>query len=169
MNEARPPNTPAWSRITRRAFVGGAGVAGAGLALGPALSLPVLANDEGGGADPNSRIFSISVSPNEIEHVNAVLTAAFSNKGHFFFPGPVEGGPSEADPEGTHPNGRDPSVIYDFKGWIGGADLTNIKGMGTDLNSGVSKPYTFHTDTRFMSGEFIGSDGRTHRGTFAFI
>jgi hypothetical protein len=125
--------------------------------------------DEGEGRDLNSKIFSISDSPNEIGHVNRVIQAGFTNKVHFFFPGDVQGDPSEADPEGTHPMGRDPSLIYDFKGVIGGADLTMIHGTGTDLNTGASARYTFHTDTRFMSGEFIGSDGRKHEGTFAFI
>jgi hypothetical protein len=168
MSEPRPLNSPVRSRLTRRAFMGGAGLAGAGLALGPQLAMPVLADDEqAGGFSP--RFFTASVSPNEIEHVNTVTTGAFSNKAHFFFPGPVEGTAAATDPEGAHPMGRDPSTIYDFKGVIGQTDIVNITGTGTDLNTGASARYTFHTDSRFMSGEFIGSDGRKHRGTFAEI
>ena len=167
MNEPKMATPRVLPRLTRRAFFGGAGAAGAGLALGPAMAVPVLADDRG--EDLNSRLFSISVSPNEIEHVNAVIEAGFGNKVHFFFPGSVEGTKSEADPEGVHPNGRDPSLIYDFKGVIGQADLTNIAGTGTNLDTGKQTHYTFHTDTRFMKGEFIGSDGRKHRGAFAFI
>lgn len=158
-------------RLTRRAFFGGAGAAGAGLVLAPTLSTPVFADPDHGsdGGDPNSRIFSISLSPNEIGHVNRVVQAAFTNKVHFFFPGPVEGTPAPTDPEGAHPHGRDPSLITDFKGVIGLADLGDIMGTGTDLNTGAHARYKFHTDMRFMKGEFIGSDGRTHRGAFAFI
>jgi hypothetical protein len=166
------PNTPiphVLPRLSRRAFFGGAGAAGAGLALGPALSMPVFADDENSGGDLNSRIFSISVSPNEIEHVNRAVQAGFGIKVHFFFPGPVEGTAAATDPEGVHPNGRDPSLIYDFRGVIGEADLGDIRGMGTNLNTGAHAPYKFHTDMRFMKGEFIGSDGRHHRGAFAFI
>lgn len=155
--------------LTRRAFFGSAGAAGAGLVLSPTLSTPVFADSENEGRDPNSRIFSISVSPNEIEHVNRAIQAGFGIKVHFFFAGPVDGTAAPTDPEGAHPNGRDPSLIYDFKGVIGEADLGNIKGMGTNLNTGAKAPYTFHTDMRFMKGEFIGSDGHKHRGTFAFI
>jgi hypothetical protein len=155
-------------RLSRRAFFGGAGAAGAGLALSPALSLPVFADDDPARADPDSRLFSLSVSPNEIEHVNTVTTGAFGNKAHFFFPGPVEGQVAPTDPEGAHPHGRDPSLITDFKGMIGVADLS-LTGTGTNLNTGAKAKYHFHTDTRFMKGEFIGSDGRKHRGTFAFI
>ena len=169
MAEPKVPIPHVLPRLSRRAFFGGAGAAGAGLALGPALSMPVFADDENAGRDLNSKLFSISVSPNEIEHVNAVTTAAFTNKAHFFFPGPVEGTAHEADPEGAHPHGRDPSLIYDFKGIIGQADLSKITGTGTNLGTGAHARYTFHTDMRFMSGEFIGTDGRTHRGTFAFI
>jgi hypothetical protein len=170
MNEPGPRNAPFWPRLTRRAFFGGAGAAGAGLVLGAPLASPAFAENEGGDAgDPNSRLFSISVSPNEIGHVNAVIEAGFGNKVHFFFPGPVEGTAHEADPEGAHPNGRDPSLIYDFRGMIGQADLTNIHGTGTNLDTGAHASYTFHTDMRFMKGDFIASDGRRHRGAFAFI
>lgn len=164
MEEPKVPIRRAVPHLTRRAFFGGAGAAGAALALSPAMSLPVLADE-----DRDNSIFSLRVSPNEIEHVNAVTTAAFTNKAHFFFPGPVEGTAFPTDPEGAHPNGRDPSLIYDFKGVIGQADISNIMGTGMDLKTGASARSSFHTDMRFMSGEFIGSDGRKHEGTFAFI
>lgn len=165
------------TKVSRRDLLRGVGAAGAGLVVSPALATPVLADDDNGnqnqnqdgGGDLNSRIFSISVSPNEIEHVNRAIQAGFTNKVHFFFPGPVEGTPAAPDPEGVHPNGRDPSLIYDFKGVIGQADLGDIMGTGTDLNTGAQARYTFHTDMRFMKGEFIGSDGLKHRGAFAFI
>ncbi len=79
---------------------------------------------------------------------------------HFFFPGPVEGVNANT--------GHDPSTIYNFNGFIGQADL-KLSGTGTDTTTNVTAPYTFHTDMRFMLGEFVGTDGEVHRGAFAFI
>jgi hypothetical protein len=89
-----------------------------------------------------------------------------SGGNHFFFPGPVEGAPS-SDPH--FPNaGFDPSTITNFKGFIGNADLI-FSGTGTDTETGATAQFNFHTDTRFMKGEFIGADEQTHHGAFAFI
>ncbi|HEV8716143.1 MAG TPA: hypothetical protein VGX03_25370 [Candidatus Binatia bacterium] len=87
---------------------------------------------------------------------------------HFFFPGPVEGTATPTDPTGAHPDGRDPSVIFNFDGVIGQADL-NLTGTGTDLATGATGRYEFHTDMRFMKGKFVGTDGLPRRGTFVFI
>jgi len=88
---------------------------------------------------------------------------------HFFFPGPVDGSAApNTDPHGVEPNGRDPSTITNFEGFIGNVDLT-FSGIGTDTETGTTSPYDFHTDTRFMKGVFIGSDERRHHGAFAFI
>jgi hypothetical protein len=59
-------------------------------------------------------------------------------------------------------------LIFDFDGVIGQADL-DMSGTGTDTTTGKSADYTFHTDMRFMKGRFVGTDGRVHRGAFAFI
>jgi hypothetical protein len=85
---------------------------------------------------------------------------------HFFFPGPVEG--VNAD------TGHDPSLIFNFKGFIGSADFGSadsvpILGTGIDLTTGATAPYTFHADIRFMKGAFVGTDGTERRGSFAFI
>ena len=79
---------------------------------------------------------------------------------HFFFPGPPDGSAA--------PNGFDPSTITDFNGMIGNVDLF-FSGTGTDLNTGQSAPYGFHTDWRFLTGAFIGVDGLEHNGTLSFI
>jgi hypothetical protein len=79
---------------------------------------------------------------------------------HFFFPGPVD----STDPE----HGHDPSVITDFSGVIGGAEV-NLTGTGTDTTTGQSDQYGFTIDIRFMQGVFLGADGRQHRGTFLFV
>ncbi len=74
---------------------------------------------------------------------------------HFLFPGPAD-------------LGNEPSLITDFNGFIGVADLI-LSGTGTDLTTNTSAPYQFHTDWRFMQGVYVGVDGRVHQGTFSFI
>ncbi len=136
--------------ISRRKFFrASAGAASAGLLLEPALSKPLFAAEEDHLACP--------VQPQPIPHT---IATAFGTTIHFFFPGPVEG----VDPD----HGHDPSVITDFKGVIANADLL-LAGTGTDLNTGASAPYGFHTDMRFMSGQFVAADGLTHNGAIAFI
>jgi hypothetical protein len=81
----------------------------------------------------------------------------------------VSGAPfPTTDPSGAHPEGRDPSVIFNFKGFIGVADL-DLTGTGTDLQTDVSAPYRFHTDMRFMHGVFVGTDQIARKGSFAFV
>ena len=62
----------------------------------------------------------------------------------------------------------DPSQITDFDGLLG---LTHIRGggTGTDTATGVATPLAYQADMGFGQGKFIGSDGRPHRGTFAFV
>jgi hypothetical protein len=87
---------------------------------------------------------------------------------HFYFAGPIDGSEAATDATGTHPEGRDPSTITNFNGLVGQADL-DFSGTAIDTGTGVRANYNFHTDTRFFQGEFIASDERVHRGTFAFI
>jgi hypothetical protein len=165
MKEIRTP-APRSLDVSRRRLLSGFGVAGGGLLLGSAFPLPTLADD-----DEHERSFEageLCSSPDPIPHINEAVLAGFGVKVHFFFAGPVEGTAAATDPTGVHPGGRDPSAIYDFKGFIGGADL-ELTGTGTDLKTGKSAKYTFHTDSRFMSGVFLGTDGQKHRGSFAFI
>ena len=62
----------------------------------------------------------------------------------------------------------DPSQITDFKGFVG---LTHIRGggTGTDTTTGATTSLAFQADMGFSRGKFIGTDGRLHRGTFAFV
>ncbi len=136
--------------ISRRNLIrASAGIAGAGVVLDSTLSQPLFAADDAHRACP--------VQPEPIPHT---IATPFGTTIHFFFPGPVEG----VDPN----TGHDPSVITDFRGVIGQADLL-LTGTGTDLGTGNSAPYNFHTDMRFMNGEFVAADGETHNGAFAFI
>ena len=88
---------------------------------------------------------------------------------HTYFPGPIDGSafPS-TDALGVHPEGRDPSTITNFNGVVGQVDLV-FSGTGTDTKTGAKAKYSFHTDTRFIKGEFIGADEQRHSGAFAFI
>jgi len=136
--------------ISRRNFLwSSAGAASAGLVLDAALSKPLLASEDDGGA--------CSAQPQPIPHT---IATPFGTTIHHFFPGPVEG---------VNPvTGHDPSDIFDFSGTVAQTDLL-LTGTGTDLNTGNSAPYDFHADMRFMAGRFRGADGEKHKGAFAFI
>src|SRR2546421_1458291 len=84
---------------------------------------------------------------------------------HIYFPGPIDGSAVATDSTGTHAEGRDPSTITNFSGFVGQVDL-DFSGTAIDTRSGERAHYTFHTDTRFIKGEFIGSDQQRHKGTF---
>jgi len=63
--------------------------------------------------------------------------------------------------------GADPSTITDFNGLVGVAE---VQGQGTATNPDNStETLLFDTDMRFMDGVYVGQDGATHRGTFAFV
>jgi hypothetical protein len=63
--------------------------------------------------------------------------------------------------------GVDPSSIWDFSGQVGVAD---VQGTGTATNpDGSKETLLFDTDMRFMSGVYVGQDGRVHKGTFGFV
>ena len=133
--------------LNRRNLIRGA--AGAGLVLGSGLRVPAMAEE--------AEHHDCPAVPRPIPHISTPPGT------HFFFPGSVDANPA------TSPNtGHDPSIITDFSGVIAQADLF-LSGTGTDLNTGNSATYDFHTDMRFMSGVFIGLDNRQHRGTIGFI
>jgi hypothetical protein len=87
---------------------------------------------------------------------------------HFYFPGPIDGSASPTDGTGTHAEGRDPSTVTNFEGFVGQIDL-NFSGRARDTKTGAEAAYTFHTDSRFMIGEFIASDQKRHKGALAFL
>jgi hypothetical protein len=141
------PSAPSFSR---RQWLRKAAVAGGGLGLASALPQGALADDgdsEGGGCILQAQCDQ----PLPIPHLNTLPFGSF----HFFFPGPADAP-------------ANPSVITDFRGVIGSADL-NLTGTGTDTTSGLTGHYAFHTDMRFMKGEFVALDGKIHSGAFAFI
>ena len=63
--------------------------------------------------------------------------------------------------------GAEPNTITNFNGFVGWAA---VGGMGTHTVNGQAPEHLpFESDMRFMSGEFVGADGRNHHGAFAFI
>jgi hypothetical protein len=59
--------------------------------------------------------------------------------------------------------GGDPSTLYNFNGFVGGA---HVEGTGTDNNG---KALFWDADLRFMKGVFQLSDGSIAHETFAFV
>jgi hypothetical protein len=148
-----------WERggLSRRQLLtSAAGATGAGVVLGSGLWTPAIADGEEGETGQRCAVAL------PIPFINP------RNGQHFFFPGRVDGSDAPTDPTGPQPNGRDPSTITNFNGFVGQVDL-NFTGTARDTTTGMTHQYDFHTDTRFMKGEFIASDEQRHRGAFAFI
>lgn len=63
---------------------------------------------------------------------------------------------------------NDVSTITDFDGFVG---FTRIRGggIGTDTDTGETRELAFQVDQGFNQGTFIGTDGRRHEGTLAFV
>lgn len=83
-------------------------------------------------------------------------------------PKPVPANPAFG---GLHINGvapsMEPSSITDFRGTVGAAI---VQGTGTwKVKGHATETLLFDSDMRFMQGLFRGTDGRNHKGTFAFI
>ncbi len=131
--------------ITRRAFLGTAALAG-GAAATAAMWLPDLVKAD---ADELASVFPLpiagGVSPFGIfiHHFPPVPV---------FAPGPI----------------NEPSQITDFNGLVGVCRVTGA-GTGTDLATGTQTRLNYQVDNGFMSGLYVGEDGGTHHGTFAFI
>jgi len=142
--------------LSRRSFFGRAAAASGAVLVGSSIPSKVWAQEEG--------LPGLCDFPVPIPHINVPPPGG----AHFYFPGPVSGAAAPTDPSGVHPEGRDPSVIFNFKGVVGQADF-NLTGTGTDLTTGETSPYTFHTDMRFMDGVFVGTDGVQRRDAFAFV
>ena len=133
--------------ISRRSLIRGA----AGAALGAGLLHPKLAHAD----DDEDRN---GAGCNQVNPIPGGL-APFKPIGIFIHHNPL----SPATPLA---NISDPSQITDFDGFVG---LTNIRGGGTGTMNGSSMPLAFRADMGFSKGKFIGTDGRHHEGTFAFV
>jgi hypothetical protein len=136
--------------VSRRSLIRGA----AGTALGAGLLRPklVYADDDDGDSE-----HAECVGPNPIPGG----VTALKPFGIFVHHNPL-------NPAVPLANISDPSQVTDFDGFVG---LTHIRGggTGTDTATGVSMRLAFQADMGFSQGKFIGTDGRQHRGTFAFV
>ena len=138
--------------VSRRNLIRGA----AGTALGAGLLRPSLAH---AGQDDDDRERAKGLILNPIPGG----VAPFKPFGVFIHHNPLS--PANAL---AVANISDPSQITDFDGLVG---LTHIRGggTGTDTTTGVATPLAYQADMGFSQGKFIGTDGRQHRGTFAFV
>jgi TAT (twin-arginine translocation) pathway signal sequence len=129
--------------MSRRRFLHGAAAATGGVALSGLWMSPALADHAVATVAP--RPIPGGVSP-------------FGMFIHHFPPLPLLGpGPI-----------NEPSQITDFDGRVG---VTRVLGSGTGRNTltGLTSRLNFQVDNGFMSGRYVGEDGRRHRGTFAFV
>jgi len=135
-----------WARpITRRAFMGSAALA-SGAALTAGVWLPQLAKaDFDGLATVLPKPIPGGAKPLGIQVHHFPTTPLFG-------PGPI----------------NEPSEITDFNGVVGLCRVTGM-GTGTDTATGSTSRLSFQVDNGFMSGLYIGEDGASHHGTFAFI
>jgi hypothetical protein len=78
------------------------------------------------------------------------------------------GYPLPNPPFDTDPANADPSTITDFNGFVG---LVYVGGLGTHHNllTDETKTLYWEVDLRFMTGQYVGHDGRMHKGTFGFV
>jgi hypothetical protein len=63
---------------------------------------------------------------------------------------------------------NEPSQITDFNGMVGICRVTGA-GTATDEATGATSRLNFQVDNGFMDGLYVGEDGQTHHGTFAFV
>jgi hypothetical protein len=136
--------------LSRRKLIRGA----AGAALGAGLLRPKVVYADGGDGEEES---AACVGPNPIP---GGITA-LKPYGIFVHHNPL-------NPAIALANISDPSQITDFDGIVG---LTHIRGGGTgmDTMTGAITRLAFQADMGFSKGKFIGTDGREHRGTLAFV
>jgi hypothetical protein len=146
------PGSKIIAALSRRRFFGRAAMASSAVLMSSSIPGKLWAQEEG--------LPGLCDFPVPIPHI--------TGPGHFYFPGPVSGVAVPTDAAGAHPEGRDPSIIFNFKGFVGQGDF-NLTGTGIDLDTGATAPYSFHADMRFMHGVFVGTDQIERHATFAFV
>ena len=152
--------------VSRRRFmVTAAGVAGAaGLSRRRGLLIPGLADNDDEHHKKDDRDGDADDASAPLPIPGGTVLPFSTERYHFFFP------PGNAAPPiPATPGAAEPSLITDFRGFIG---LAHVKGAGTGTNTetGATSRFFFDTDTRFMKGKYIGMcDHEEHRGAFAFI
>lgn len=126
-------------QVTRRGFLGGTlGATAAGLGWGRGMVSML-------GATAAISLPSFALADDEDSLVAPVPIPNGDAGTHHFLPG----------------RGKEVSTITDFNGFVGIGQLT-----GTGTATGFSRKLNFSVDNRFLVGEFVGVDGRHHRGAF---
>ena len=128
-----------------------AGVAGLAVGAGLWLSPSAWGDDDDKPVDPKPIPDTTTTPLGKINHR---------------FPGPADK-PIDVPPP-PFPSGGEPSLITDFNGFIGVIDATGT-GTGTDTKTGTKTPLFWAVDNRFMTGVYVGVDGKKHKGTFIFV
>ncbi len=130
--------SPRPESISRQRFLGRLGASVAGVAVGSELLSTAV----------GSRSPFLAAPPAFADTGGSVVAPlpipGGDNNTHHFLPG----------------RGKEVSTVNDFNGFVGIAQLTGTgKGSdGTALN--------FSCDNRFLVGDYVGEDGRLHRGAF---
>lgn len=136
-----------WERaMTRRKFLGSAALAG-GAAATAGIWLPEIAR---------AAAFA-EADPAPIP--GGTLLPFQPTPFHFFFP--TDGPTGAVTVESGH---GDPSLITNFDGMVGVADVGD--NTGTD---GTGRQLHWKADVRFMKGTYVGTEGDTRKGAFAFV
>jgi len=130
-------------RITRRTFLGAAAMATGAFATGLQVPVALAAHEEPATVFPLPIPGGVSPFGIFIHHFPPVPVLS---------PGPI----------------NEPSQITDFNGLVGVCRVTG-SGTGTDTSTGMTSRLNYQVDNGFMSGLYIGEDGRHHHGTFAFV
>jgi hypothetical protein len=148
LNHSQMGHAHFWERaMTRRKFLGSAALAG-GAAATAGIWLPEFAR-------------AAAFAESDPRFIPGGTKLPFQpTPFHFFFP---TGGPPGAV---TVLSGHgDPSLITDFDGMIGVADVGDT--MGTEVGTGTRMHWK--ADVRFMKGTYVGTQGDTRTGAFAFV
>jgi hypothetical protein len=134
-----------WQRaLSRRKFLSAAALAGGGVVTSPLWAAKLVEAAAFAEADPR--------------FIPGGTTLPFTSPlFHFFFP--TDGVPGAVTVDSGH---GDISTITDFHGMVGVADIPFTG--GTAVGS-----LQWKADVRFMKGSYIGTEGDTRTGAFAFV
>ena len=137
-----------WERaLSRRAFLNSSAFAGAAAATSPIWVAKLVEAQPFAQANP--------------KHIPGGTLLPFQpTPFHFFFPTP--GVPGAVTIQSGH---GDPSLIFDFDGMVGMAEV----GLGQGTSTLDGRRLFWAADARFMKGTYIGTDGDTRTGAFAFL
>ena len=147
-NRSRGGHAHFWERaLSRRTFLNSSALAGAAAATSPIWLAKLVEAQPFAQADPR--------------HIPGGTLLPFQpTPFHFFFP--TDGVPGAVTIASGH---GDPSTIYDFDGMVGVAEVGTTPGTST-LDG---RRLFWSADVRFMKGTYIGTEGDTRTGAFAFL